>query len=84
MPTPAGGRALLRELESRPRGPRMMPYIRLGRYRGDVVEDGWVALPDRPNRPDRPDGLDGPDRQARPDIFLDHGWLLTRNFTKGI
>ena len=75
MPTPAGGRALLRELESRPRGPRMMPYIRLDRYRGDVVEDGtagWVALPDRPNRPDRPDGLDGPDRQARPDIVLDH------------
>ena len=36
---PAGGRILLRELESRPRGPRIMPYIRLGRYRGDVVED---------------------------------------------
>ena len=31
---PLGGRILIRELESRPRGPRMMPYIRLGRYRG--------------------------------------------------
>ena len=36
---PVGGRILLRELESRPRGPRMMPCIRLGRYRGYVVED---------------------------------------------
>ena len=44
MPTPAGGRALLRELESRPRGPRMMPYIRLDRYRGDVVEEVGVEV----------------------------------------
>ena len=36
---PVGGRILLRELESGPSGPRMRPYIRLGRYRGDVVED---------------------------------------------
>ena len=36
---PVGGRILLRELESRPRGPRMMPCIRLGRHRGYVVED---------------------------------------------
>ena len=32
---PVGGRTL----ESGPRGPRMMPCIRLGRYRGYVVED---------------------------------------------
>jgi hypothetical protein len=36
---PVGGRILLRGMESRPCGPRGMPYIRLGRYRGDVVED---------------------------------------------
>ena len=42
---PVGGRILLRELESGPSGPRMMPYIRLGRYRGDVVEDHGGAKP---------------------------------------
>ena len=41
---PVGGRILLRELESGPSGPRMRPYIRLGRYRGDVVEDHGGAM----------------------------------------
>ena len=36
---PVGGRILLRGMESRPCGPRGIPYIRLGRYRGYVVED---------------------------------------------
>ena len=36
---PVGGRILLRELRAGHVVPRMMPYIRLGRYRGDVVED---------------------------------------------
>ena len=47
---PSGGRILLRELQSRPCGtPRMMPYIRLGRYRGEVVEDhgGSTSPPSR-------------------------------------